>query len=221
MNRKTFFLFCLISFAPVCSFGQSDFYSQICAKTDKIVIELTNQEYFDHLRRDSVPIEANFVSVSDPDGCAQKTYTVFYYLKNPNDFQDMYVLDAGTLSRAGMHVELDNNLEPFEPTKRSVKSRAEKQLAAYNRFKSAELITKEEAEHLSEMYFPDKFKKNFTGILIYDSGSDSFLWQFEKFKGFRKVTIEEVNINAETGKFEKKNSHQYRRSFWRALFDPM
>ena len=221
MRMKRFiYFFSLIVFSPTFLNGQNPNYSDFISVADKIVIRLTNQEYFDHLKRDSIPFDAYF-EMMDSIYTYPKIYSVTYVLKNRNEFNNMHVInEIGGLGPAGMFVELNDKLELIEPRRFSMESEAKRQLKAFNRFKTTNLILKENAENIADKYFSEKFKKPYGNYLfIYDSNADLFLWRFEKFKGFKKVVVEEVFIDAETGKFVRKKETPFVRNFWKALFD--
>lgn len=209
-----------IFFSPAFINGQNPDYSDILSVADKIVINLTNQEYFDHLQRDSIPFDGHFEMV-DSTYAYPKTFTVIYVLKNPGEFNDMHVInEIGVLGPAGISIELNDRLELIEPRGFSMESAAKRQQRAFNKFKTTDFISKENAENIADKYFSEKFKKPYGDYLfIYDSNPDLFLWRFEKFKGFKKVIAEEVYIDAVSGRFKQKKEIPYRRSFWKALFD--
>ena len=218
--KQFIYFFSLIVFSPIFLNGQNPDFSDIISAADKIVIQLTNQEYFDHLKRDSIPFDGHF-EMMDSTYAYPKTYSVIYFLKNPNEFNNMQVInEIGVLGPAGIFVELNDKLELIEPLRFSMESMAKRQLEAFNKFKTTDLISKDNAENVADKYFSEKFKKPYGNYLfIYDSNSDLFLWRFEKFKGFKKVIVEEVYIDAVSGKFIRKKETPYRRSFWQALFD--
>lgn len=220
ITKKIIYFLLLLTVSPTFLNGQNPDFSDINSIADKIVIQLTNQEYFDHLKRDSIPFDGHFETV-DSTYAYPKTYSVRYSLKNPNDFNNMHVInEIGSLGPAGMFVELNDKLELIEPRRFSMESEAKKQLSAFNRFKSTDLISKENAENSADKYFSEKFKRpNGNYFFIYDSNSDLFLWQFKKFKAFKKGIVEEVYIDAMTGEFIRKKETPIIRSFWQALFN--
>lgn len=220
MIMKRFIYLSVLIFSPTFLNGQNPDYSDIISVADRIVIELTNKEYFDHLKRDSIPFDAHF-EMMDSTYTYPKTYSVIYFLKNPDEFNNMHVInEIGGLGPAGIFVELNDKLELIEPPRFSMESEAKRQLRAFNKFKATDLISKGNAENIADKYFSEKFKKPIGNYLfIYDSNANLFLWRFEKFKGFKKVIVEEVFVDAETGKFVRKKETPYGRNFWQALFN--
>lgn len=218
--KQFIYLLSLLVFCPTFLNGQIQHYSDIISVADSTVIHLTNQEYFDNLKRDSIPFVAHFEMV-DSINPYPETYSVIYFLKNPNEFNNLHVINEnGVLRPAGLFIELNDKLKLIEPRRFSMESEAKRQLKALNKFRTRDLISKENAENIADKYFSDKFKKPHGNYLfIYDSNTDLFLWRLGKFKGFLKVVVEEVFINAETGKFVTKKETLYGRNFWQALFN--
>lgn len=218
--KRFIYLLSLLVFSPTFLNGQNQDYSDIISLADSIVIQLTNQEYFDHLKRYSIPFDGH-LELMDSSYAYPKTYSVIYFLKNPDEFNNMHVInEIGGLGPAGIFVKFDDKLELIEPRRFSMESKAKRQLKAFNRFRTTDLISKENAENIADKCFSEKFKKPYGNrLFIYDSNADLFLWRFRKFKGFMKVVVEEVFIDAETGKFVRKEETPYGRNFWQALFD--
>ena len=54
--KRFIYFFSVLIFSPTILNGQNPDYSDIISVADRIVIELTNKEYFDHLKRDSIPL---------------------------------------------------------------------------------------------------------------------------------------------------------------------
>gem|GEM_PF-2507643 len=179
------------------------------SKADQLVVKLTHQEYFNRLWRHPEP---------SSDNLTPKNYYILYSLKEAEKF-NFYIADEGSLSIAGIFIPLGENFELPEDDEDLI-HQAKVQLQAYNRFKSAGLISREDAEKLADPHFPKNFKKPhyYPYILIYNSNTDSLSWQFERFKGFKNYTINKVSVNAETGVVSKKETKRIRRRFWEALF---
>jgi len=218
MKRFLYFLSVTI-LIPAFLYGQKPLPSEINSKADEIVIQLTNREYFDHLTRDSIPVEWDYIRL-DSTIFYPKTYSVLYFLKNRDEFNNMHIINEfGGIGPAGILVELNDKLELIEPGTFSMESWAQRQLRAFEKFKTTDLISKDKAENSADNYFPDNVKKpDGYSLFLYDSNTDLFLWRFEKFKGFRKGIIEEVFIDAESGRFVRKEATPFTRSFWQALF---
>lgn len=204
---KTCFTCLFLLLLPGLLFSQTT--EQIISKADQLVLKLTNQEYFNRLWRHPEP---------SSDNLTPKNYYILYSLKEAEKF-NFYIADEGLLSVAGIFIRLDKNLELSE-NEDDLIHKAKVQLQAYNRFQSAGLISKGDAEKLADPHFPKNFKNPhyYPYRLIYNSNTDSLLWQFERFKGFRNYTINKVSINAETGVVSKKETERIRRRVWEALF---
>ena len=207
-------------------FAQISKNDSILKIADSLVVSMTSLEYFNALERDSIP----WISMLDMTELNNETYkkennftphSVYYHYKRSINFNNLHTInEIGGMGPAGVFIELDENFKLINPNSFTTKSNAERQLIAFKRYTSGKFITVTKAKEIADKSFSPKTKSSYGNTLfIYDTNNDIFYWRIEKFKGFRKGTVEEVYINAESSKFVEKRTYLMSRTFWRALFN--
>lgn len=229
--RNTFF-FSVACFSVTVN-AQKSKNDSILLKADSIVLSLTSQDFFDNITRDNNIHLTEWTSMSSMTDLTKVnnsnykknnsfiTYMVIYSLKEPIRFNNMHIInEIGGLGPAGAFIEFDSKLNLINPPKFTEESNLKRELKAFERFKAARIISVSDAKKVSETKFAENSKEPiFSSLFIYDTNSDRFYWEIKKFKGFQKVTIETVYINAETSDFMNKKTSSLYRTFWQALFN--
>ena len=100
--KRFLYVLSVIILIPVFLNGQKPDHSEINSKADEFVIQLTNREYFDHLKRDSIPVEWDYIRM-DSTIFYPKTFSVLYFLKDRDEFNNMHVINEfGGIGPAGI-----------------------------------------------------------------------------------------------------------------------